>query len=129
MDVFGSTLSSKRKALIDDNYQAIKNNLSTYTKLIDDNILKTERLEHKIRILEYNLIELQTKNGLLENKLIELTEENLKKFQSLAVAKHEMNNTIKILENKNGEIMDSIHALYNIYHNEQTHNSDSDVEA
>lgn len=124
MDVFGSTSSSKRKALIDNNYQTIKNKLSTYTKLTDDNVIITQRLEHKIRILEYNLKELQTQNGLLENKLIELAKENSEKFQSLTVATHEMNNTIKILEYKMGEARESIQSLYNIYHNEQTHNSD-----
>jgi len=124
MDVFGSTLSSKRKALIDNNYQTYKNKLSVYTKLTDDNIIIIQRLEHKIRVLEYNLVESQTKNVLLENKLIELAEKNLEKFQSLTMATHEINNKIKILENQNDETKESIQTLYNIYHNEETHNSD-----
>lgn len=69
---------------------------------------------------------MQTKNSIMENKLIELTSDNSEKIKSLTVTTHEMNNTIQILENKIKMTNESLQTLYNIYHNEQILDSNTD---
>ena len=115
MDVFGSTLTSKQTRIIKDSNQLFNNKLNLLSTSIDNNLEITQRLEHKIKIIEQNLIEIQVTNETIEN--------NLKKMQTIddnLLITQRLEHKIRITEYNLAELLAKNSILENVLKDMQT---------